>query len=812
MLSNFKYTILVIDDEDILRESIVSFLEDRDYKVLQAENGKVGIELFKTNKPDIVITDLRMPEIDGLEVLKVINNISPDVPLIVISGTGRIEDSVEALRSGAWDYILKPVLDMTIISHSVNRSLERSYLIQQNRLYQEKLELLVKERTEKFEFSNTSLKYLNSRLRKVVEITQILSRCDNLSSFVGILLKQFSKLMSSTGGSLFFIEKEGLRLIKTIDQTHVPKFIHFPLVKSSILEHVLNDKRPQLIKDVKKLEKFSPSGWDGYLGREALIFPLLNEDNDVIAVLTLHNNDTLFKEQDIEIGSILSSFSCETLRVLRANESMMSSEEKFKIIFNSSRDAILLFDPVKKCFDTDCNIAALKLFEFDSKEDLFKYDYQFLLPKLQPDNKLSKIKFNQMIDKAMNEGSHYFEWIFLNKNKKEFVTTVLLTEMKLNNRVFLQTTIKDITEQKELEENYLHTQKMEAIGLLAGGVAHDFNNLLTSIIGAAQLLKISNPPLGEKNVKYIEMIMKSSQRASDLTKKLLTFSRKGKNVFVKTDVAKIISETLVILNSTIDKNIEIITKENASSYTIMGSSSSLQNVLMNLCINSSHAMAQGGKISITSKNIFLDKKYCDESDFELKPGNFIEIEVSDNGEGIPDSIVDKIFEPFFTTKEEGKGTGLGLAAVYGTIKSHNGMISFSTEVNQGTVFTLRLPCLDENVSFLDIRDKIYYGFGKVMIIDDEEIVLETSKDLVEMLGYEVIIARDGEEAVEIFQEKYLEIDVVLLDMIMPKLDGKKTFYKLLEIDKNSKIIVNSGFADAGDIKEMKKDGLGWFYC
>ena len=251
---------------------------------------------------------------------------------------------------------------------------------------------------------------------------------------------------------------------------------------------------------------------------------------------------------------------------------------------------------------------------------------------------------------------------------------------------------RDITEELHMEEQLAHNRKMDAIGQLAGGVAHDFNNMLSGIIGAVHLLKIPDRNLDSKSMKYVNMIQDASERAADLTSKLLAFGRKGKTTTSPIDINIVIDNTISLFERTFDKKISFTIEKEAINHFITGDKSAIQNIFVNIGINSSHAMPDGGKIIIKTRNVELNEEYCDSSPFELNKGEYIEIKFIDTGSGIPKKILKNIFEPFFTTKKEGKGTGLGLAAVHGTIQEHFGEINVFSEVGKGTEFQVLLPC------------------------------------------------------------------------------------------------------------------------
>ena len=261
------------------------------------------------------------------------------------------------------------------------------------------------------------------------------------------------------------------------------------------------------------------------------------------------------------------------------------------------------------------------------------------------------------------------------------------------------------------------------------------------------------------------------------------------------------------MSRTIDRRILVHKKLEAEKTTVYGNFSELESVLLNLGINASHAMANGGQLSFVSKNVFLDEHYCNISDFEIEEGNYILLEVTDNGIGIAPENIKKIFEPFFTTKEQGKGTGLGLSAAYGTIAQHGGAINVYSELGRGSVFRIYLPVIEKKVENEEISNRIVKGAGTILLIDDEPAVRFTNRLLLEAAGYKVLLAENGIEGLQIFKEKKDEIDLVILDMIMPEMNGSECFEELMKLDPKAKVILCSGFPQNADVEKMKKNGL-----
>jgi PAS domain S-box-containing protein len=364
----------------------------------------------------------------------------------------------------------------------------------------------------------------------------------------------------------------------------------------------------------------------------------------------------------------------------------------------------------------------------------------------------------------------------------------------------------DITEQRSVEEQLRQAHKMDVVGQLAGGVAHDFNNMLTGIIGAAEML---NWRLGDdpQSAKLTGVILDAATRSADLTRQLLAFSRKGKITSTPISVDDCINAVVAILERTIDKSITLEVNLCAENPVVTGDPGLLQNALLNLAVNARDAMPDGGVLTFSTANLELAGLPCNT---QLPAGPYLEVSVSDTGIGMSAEVLEHIYEPFFTTKETGKGTGLGLAAVYGTVKEHNGTITVSSEPGKGTVFRVCLPsgpgCLGE----ASAGEEAVQGKGGIMLVDDEAIIRLSGHCLLEELGYQVYLAEDGEQALDLYSRERRNIGLVILDMVMPKLSGKETFLRLKGLDPGVRVLFSSGFHREGTVQELLGIGAKGF--
>lgn len=369
--------------------------------------------------------------------------------------------------------------------------------------------------------------------------------------------------------------------------------------------------------------------------------------------------------------------------------------------------------------------------------------------------------------------------------------------------------VRDIGDRKLLEAQLLQAQKMGAIGMLAGGIAHDFNNLLMGIMGRISLISHdidSNHPHYE-HLKGIENIV---GRGADLTKQLLGFAMGGKYEVKPADINELIENCSDMFGRTRkESRIHTIFQKNVCAVEI--DQAQIEQVLLNFFVNAWHAMPGGGDIFIQTKNIRLDKE--DAMNYGIKPGRFVMVSVTDTGVGMDEKTQQHIFEPFFTTKKFGRGTGLGLASAYGIIKNHGGLINVSSKKGEGTTFSFYLPAVEAQIVDQlpnDIEDEILYGTETILLIDDEEIVINISMEMLNNMGYNVLIARGGKEALEIFKKDKDKIALVILDIIMPDMGGGHVYNVLKEIKPDIKVLLSSGYSIDGQASEiMSRDCDGF---
>ncbi|MFW6221042.1 MAG: response regulator [Fibrobacterota bacterium] len=373
--------------------------------------------------------------------------------------------------------------------------------------------------------------------------------------------------------------------------------------------------------------------------------------------------------------------------------------------------------------------------------------------------------------------------------------------------------IRELEDKRRLEMMLHHSQKMDAIGQLAGGIAHDFNNMLAGISGYANIIRRNYSKNDPKLEKYVCTIIKATDRAADLTNKLLAFARKGKYQMVPVNMHKVIEETINILDRTIDKKIRIRKNLYAPKHTIVGDPTQIQNALINLAINGRDAMPSGG--ILTFETAVEQMNYTEKrlSEFGIKAGMYLRFSISDSGIGMDETTLAHIYEPFYTTKGVGKGTGLGLASVYGSIKSHGGHISVKSKLGEGTTFSVYLPLADQpdcKKPGTDIVPTVKGCKARILIVDDEEIVRDLFKTLLTPYGYDVFTCADGLEAVEFYEKNFEGIDLVILDMIMPYKNGVETLTEMRSINPSVRAILSTGYDFTEKTQKILTKGIGGF--
>lgn len=486
-----------------------------------------------------------------------------------------------------------------------------------------------------------------------------------------------------------------------------------------------------------------------------------------------------------------------TLKI--TEQKLMNSEEKYRLVVENANDAIFIIQ------DGIIKFPNRRLEEFSgySKEELTKVPFTSFIH--EEDREMVLERYMKRI-KGKNVPSTY---TFRGINKQGEIVIVEITAILIEweGKPATLNFLRDITQQKKLEEQLFQSQKMETIGTLAGGIAHNFNNLLMGILGNTSLMLMKVDvlhPFYDK-LKAIERLVESG---ADLTRQLIGFARGGKYDVKPIDINKLITDTSDMFGKTrkdiiIQKNLE----ENLS--MVEADKSQIEQVLLNMYINAWQAMPSGGTIYIETKNISIDEQ--ESLNVNIKPGAYTKISITDTGIGMDETTKKRVFEPFFTTRGLGEGTGLGLASAYGIIKNHGGIINVYSEKGHGSTFSIYLPALKEKPTITKHPEESFIsGHETLLLIDDDPLNIESLKELLQEFGYKIITAQSGKEGIEIYKKYYEVIQLVILDMLMPEMRAEEILIKLQEINKNVRVLLSSGYSYNGETEKIMQMGCKGF--
>lgn len=512
--------------------------------------------------------------------------------------------------------------------------------------------------------------------------------------------------------------------------------------------------------------------------------PLLDKNDELIGVFGISRDvsDLIFVRQKLE-----------------------ESKELIEKIFDYAPDPIFVKN--KEGEYTKVNQAFARAHRVPIKELIGKTDFELF-------DKITAEKFIKVDLEIFRTGERQTNQS-TNILAGEMITTITTKgpiHDKHGNIIAVVGVAHDITDYKIIEDKIIESQKMDSVGNLAGGIAHDLNNILSGVLGYSSILLTEE--IDEERRSYLENIINATNKATDLIRKLLLFSRKHKDQIVSTSLNTIINDVYHILKPSIRKNISFEFDLNENLKNIDGDPSQINQVVMNLCVNAIEAIGKKGIIRISSNMCQIDEfSKFKVTSLGARPGEFVKVVVEDNGIGISQEIRDKIFDPFYTTKTQGvaKGTGLGLSIVYGVVTNHGGLLSIYSEKGKGTAMSVYFPVGKlAHPKQEEKMEEIDEGSGNILIIDDEPLIQNLLKTILSKLGYKTIVATSGAEGISYYKKYINQIDLIILDLVMPEMDGKEVFSKLLKINKDVKIILSTGFGKDGETEMLLKTGVKAF--
>ncbi len=645
---------------------------------------------------------------------------------------------------------------------------------------------------------------LESQLNRLISFQQsgtaILSILDR-NKLMKSILSQLVKVSSLDRAAIFLLNEKNKTLClahaKGIEQSDLNDIKDYgvPLDKeSNILARVARTGAAEIVDDVnhypinltnRLVKKFTPKGF--------IVLPLIARDK-VIGVLVgdqfTPTSQALTEEKDF-----LTSYSNQiaiALSNVDLYRQLEQSEKKYRELVENAHEGIWVLDDEDRITFANGRMTSMLGSRSIVGRNISDFVFQDDRTKLAEILKLNQQ--GQVIQEELqmvhNDGKPVFT----------IVSSVPVRENGSYHGSFA--TITDITDKKELEDRILHQQKMDSIGTMASGIAHDFNNILTMILESGSLMK-QHLASNDKLNKYLDIIETSGLRAADIVRQLMAFSKNtepdGAQIFI---INRVINDMLHLLESSLGKGVDLNLDLASDLPAIKGNATQVQQALVNLCLNARDAMPNGGRLTVSTAPIDMKEKENRRYRQAIAGDHrYMRLRVQDDGTGIPNDVLDRIFDPFFTTKPVGKGSGLGLAMVYAIVKNCDGHVFVESKIGKGTTFDLLFPATLEEVQ-LEIVDpprSMHGGTETVLIADDEDLVRNLGAEILTLYGYQVLLAKDGLEALALYKEKQSKIDLVILDLIMPGLNGAETLNKIKQVEPDIKAIICSGFGGNEDL-------------
>ena len=864
------HRILVCADEEKIRKSLCGLLQDHGYKVASVSNSLECWEILEAQQFDIVILDIIMPDIDGIEVLARIKERYEDTEVIMITGHADKNKAVATFRLDAYDFIEKPFESKDIlntVSHCLSQLDLKRKIEKKSRQLQES-----EEKYRRIFDESKDMIYMTAREGRFIDVNQAgveLLGYDSKQELldlesVEVLYchsgdrKRFQETIERDGfvkdypvefkkkdGTKIYIlvtsntrkDEEGnvlgyegiirdvtearialektTALMKTIreakeewedtfdaieaaiflvDKTYTIQRANIGLAKlvGKDLTDIIGQKCYKLLHGIDHVPEFCPRPlvgknrcshadelWEPNLNRHLRIsyYPIIGRDGDVRDVIHMMRDITKRKKAYQEIEYLAS-------------------------VVRHSQDAIISID--LNCRITSWNKAAEKIFGYKEKEAM-----ENLIDIIVPEDQQNECRY---LIKEVSEGRtiEHYKKIRMTKDGRLINMDMTLSPIKDSEGGIIGISIiaRDITYEKRLKAKLLQAQKMESIGTLAGGIAHDFNNLLMGIQGYASLMLLDTDP-SHPHYDMLKKIEKQVQGGANLTKQLLGFARGGRYKPRPTNLNEIIDRSSRMFGQT-RKEIIIHRKFEKELWVVEVDQGQIEQVLLNLYVNAWHAMPGGGNLYVETSNVTLNESYV--KPYDVEHGNYVKMSITDSGVGMDKETQQRIFDPFFTTKEMGRGTGLGLASVYGIVKNHKGIITVYSEKGRGATFNIYLPVSEKTAAppTMLVNDDVMKGTETILVVDDEAPVLDATGAMLEHLGYTVLMAEGGEAGWKMYQDNKDRVGLVILDMVMPGMGGSEVFDRMKALNPDVKVILSSGYSLNVEASEIIGRGANGF--
>ncbi|MHB8521213.1 MAG: PAS domain-containing hybrid sensor histidine kinase/response regulator [Limisphaerales bacterium] len=746
--------ILIVDDEKSIRRTLSEFLRADGYEVTEAAEAEAALEQLQAAEFDVVVTDIIMPRVTGVELLRRIHNTAPHVQVVMMTGEPTVETAAASLRAGAADYLFKPITKDAIL-RVVGNAMKLKTLTDakrrleaENRAHQENLERLVEARTQKLRASEEQAHELSRFNRAIL---------DALFAHICVLAEDGTILAVNRNWQDFATANPLLGVSVGVGANFLAHHEAATGEATATAREVVQGLRAMVKSDLPEFEMEYPCRSPGgplWFMLRATRFAGTGPLRLVVVFVNITERR-------------------------RAEERLREQAQ----LIDLARDAIIVADLEGK--PSFANPAAERLSGW-KLEDWRDRSLRALFA-APADYDASMAHFRQ-------HGDFSGDVRLVTKNGQDLYVHsrwTLLRDSAGNPKGVLSINT-DITEKKALEKQFLRAQRLESLGQLAGGIAHDLNNVLAPILMSLEILREKYAE--SDDLAVIRNLETSAKRGAGIVKQVLIFARGVQGEKGPLQLRHLIKEMAHLIKETFPRSITLQTRVGTDLWVVSGDANHLYQVLMNLCVNARDAMPQGGKMTLAAENVSLDEMAARQMP-HAKPGPYVVMRVADTGMGIPPENRDRIFEPFFTTKGPEQGTGLGLSTVLGIVKSHGGFIQVESKPGQGSEFKVYLPALPGQAEAAPSggAPAIPKAQGElILLVEDEESVRSVTRSVLEKNGYRVLTARDGADGLALYAVNRAEVKLVLTDMAMPIMSGEAMIKVLKRLNPALKIIVVSG--------------------
>jgi two-component system, cell cycle sensor histidine kinase and response regulator CckA len=832
-MTNGCIKVLLVEDNPgdvLLLKEFLRDVNSTQFELTLVECLKEALQILNEQNFDIVLLDLSLPDSQGLETFVEIDRIAPLIPIVVLTGLNDETVALRAMQEGAQDYLVKGQVDGNLLGRAIRYAIERKQAQEILQQRERQLSAVFNSALNAIAIADDNGKYIdaNPSACELFGVSREELLNSKITDFVEASLdferiwKIFRKLRQMKGefrlcrrdgtirevefaATADFLPHQHLSILRDITERKQAAIDlkHQTEILQAIFDHIpvmlsFYDANGRLEMVNKAFENIL--GWSLAELKETDVLAQCYPDPDYRASVIefMQTPDGSWRDfhtrnragewletswANVRLPSGFNvSIGQDITERKRAEQKIYEQAALLEITTN----AILVCDRANKIIFW--NKGAEQLYGWLAEEALGQDSTELLYKEITP-------QLESAFQEVANRGEWQGELHKTNKYGREVVVESRWTQVRDESgqpKSILRVDT-DITEKKHLESQILRAQRLESLGTLASGIAHDLNNILTPILTTAQLLPLKHPDFDERSMQLLKLLEGSARRGADLVKQILSFARgvEGKRSVVQ--VGHLLWEVVKIAKSTFPKSIEIEADIPTHELgTVFVDATHLHQVFMNLCVNARDAMPDGGKLIISAQNAVLDERDA-KKNLYAKVGRYLVITFSDTGIGMTPEVFDRIFEPFFTTKDVGKGTGLGLSTTLGIVKGYGGFINVSSKVGAGSTFKVYLPQVNEAQQQVEIEPDMPRGKGElILVVDDEAAVREIAQTSLEASGYQVMVAKDGIDAIAFYAQHKDEIKAILMDIMMPSMDGTTASRTLYKIDPNVKVIATSG--------------------